>query len=204
MPYYVKVTKKVREAILPAYLVVRRTFDGNFLIYQSALERVEGNTLRERCDNVGGALLTPLEAKGEIAGTICKPCYTPKAYGGDDNENDTSSSNAGMMGGSGYIPGTGNDNTPDVGDKDSEAGNEGSETGSEGSETEENGEQKAEENGEQEAGGDNAASVPSDSIAGQDCSQPPAESSSEAATPTENTNKNNNQKKESEVTDEPE
>ena len=84
MPYYVKVTKKVREAILPAYLVLRRTFDGNYLIYQSALERVEGNTLRERCDNVGGALLTPLEAKEEIAGTSCRPCYTPKAYGGDD------------------------------------------------------------------------------------------------------------------------
>ena len=170
MPYYVKVTKKVREAILPAYLVLRRTFDGNFLIYQSALERVEGNTLRERCDKVGGALLTPLEAKGEIAGTICKPCYTPEAYGGDDDESGTS----------------------------------GSEAGCEGSETEENGEQEAGGKGEQEAGGDNAASVPSDSIAGQDSSQSPAESSSEAATPTESANKSNEQKKESEVTDEPE
>lgn len=178
MPYYVKVTKKVREAILPAYLVLRRTFDGNFLIYQSALERVEGNTLRERCDKVGGALLTPLEAKDEIAGTICKPCYTPEAYGGDDDESGTS----------------------------------GSEAGSEGSETDENGEQKAEENGEQEAGengeqkagGDNAAYVPSNSIAGQDSIQSPAESSSEAATPTESANKSNEQKKESEVTDEPE
>ena len=33
MPYYVKVTKKVREAILPAYLVVQKTFDGNSLQY---------------------------------------------------------------------------------------------------------------------------------------------------------------------------
>lgn len=193
MPYYVKITKKVRYAILPAYLVLRRTFDGNFLIYQSALERVEGNTLRERCDKVGGALLTPLEAKEEIAGTICKTCYTPAAYGGDDNENGTSAPDDGMTGGSGYVQGAGSESTPN-------AGGESSEAGSEGSETEGNGEQEAEENGDQKADGDNAASVPSDSVAGQS----PAENSSEAATPTESANKSNEQKKESEVTDEPE
>lgn len=193
MPYYVKITKKVRDAILPAYLVLRRTFDGNFLIYQSALERVEGNTLRERCDKVGGALLTPLEAKEEIAGTICKTCYTPEAYGGDDNENGISAPDAGMTGGSGYVQGAGSESTPN-------AGGESSEAGSEGSETDGNGEQEAEENGEQKADGDNAASVPSDYVAGQ--SQ--AENSSEAATPTESANKSNEQKKESEVTDEPE
>ena len=193
MPYYVKITKKVRDAILPAYLVLRRTFDGNFLIYQSALERVEGNTLRERCDKVGGVLLTPLEAKEEIAGTICKTCYTPAAYGGDDNENGISAPDAGMTGGSGYVQGAGSESTPN-------AGGESSEAGSEGSEAEGNGEQKAEENGEQKADGDNAASVPSDSVAGQS----PAENSSEAATPTESANKSNEQKKESEVTDEPE
>ena len=192
MPYYVKITKKVRDAILPAYLVLRRTFDGNFLIYQSALERVEGNTLRERCDKVGGVLLTPLEAKEEIAGTICKTCYTPAAYGGDD-ENGTSAPDAGMTGDSGYVHGAGSESTPN-------AGGESSEAGSEGSETEGNGEQEAEENGEQKADGDNAASVPSDSVAGQS----PAENISEAATQTESANKSNEQKKESEVTDEPE
>ena len=193
MPYYVKITKKVRDAILPAYLVLRRTFDGNFLIYQSALERVEGNTLRERCDKVGGVLLTPLEAKEEIAGIICKTCYTPAAYGGDDNENGTSAPDSGMTGGSGYVQGAGSESTPN-------AGGESSEAGSEGSETEGNGEQKTEGNGEQKADGDNAASVPSDSVAGQS----PAEKSSEAATTTESANKSNEQKKESEVTDEPE
>lgn len=86
MPYYVKVTKKVREAILPAYLVVQKTFDGNYLLFQSALEKVEGNTLSERCKRIGGALLTPLEAKAEIKGTSCLPCYTPKEYGGEDAE----------------------------------------------------------------------------------------------------------------------
>lgn len=89
MPYYVKVTKKVREALLPAYLVVRRTFDGNYLLFQSALSKVEGNTLSERCAAVGGSLITPLDVAGEVNGTSCASCYTPKEYGGDEDENTT-------------------------------------------------------------------------------------------------------------------
>lgn len=89
MPYYVKVTKKVREALLPAYLVVQRTFDGNYLLFQSALSKVEGNTLSERCAAVGGSLITPLDVAGEVNGTSCASCYTPKEYGGDEDENTT-------------------------------------------------------------------------------------------------------------------
>lgn len=89
MPYYVKVTKKVREALLPAYLVVQRTFDGNYLLFQSALSKVEGNTLSERCAAVGGSLITPLEVAGEVTGTSCASCYTPKEYGGDEDEDTT-------------------------------------------------------------------------------------------------------------------
>lgn len=89
MPYYVKVTKKVREALLPAYLVVKRTFDGNYLLFQSALSKVEGNTLSERCAAVGGSLITPLDVVGEVNGTSCASCYTPKEYGGDEDENTT-------------------------------------------------------------------------------------------------------------------
>lgn len=89
MPYYVKVTKKVREALLPAYLVVQRTFDGNYLLFQSALSKVEGNTLSERCAAVGGSLITPLEVTGEVNGTSCASCYTPKEYGGDEDEDTT-------------------------------------------------------------------------------------------------------------------
>ena len=89
MPYYIKVTKKVREALLPAYLVVQRTFDGNYLLFQSALSKVEGNTLSERCAAVGGSLITPLEVAGEVNGTSCASCYTPKEYGGDEDENTT-------------------------------------------------------------------------------------------------------------------
>lgn len=85
MPYYVKVTKKVREALLPAYLVVQRTFDGNYLLFQSALSKVEGNTLSERCAAVGGSLITPLEVASEVNGTSCASCYTPKEYGGDED-----------------------------------------------------------------------------------------------------------------------
>lgn len=85
MPYYVKVTKKVREALLPAYLVVQRTFDGNYLLFQSALSKVEGNTLSERCAAVGGSLITPLEVVGEVNGASCASCYTPKEYGGDED-----------------------------------------------------------------------------------------------------------------------
>lgn len=86
MPYYVKVTKKVREALLPTYLVVQRTFDGNYLLFQSALSKVEGNTLSERCAAVGGSLITPLDVAGEVNGTSCASCYTPKEYGGDEDE----------------------------------------------------------------------------------------------------------------------
>lgn len=89
MPYYIKVTKKVREALLPAYLVVQRTFDGNYLLFQSALSKVEGNTLSERCAAVGGSLITPLEVAGEVNGTSCASCYTPKEYGGDEDEDTT-------------------------------------------------------------------------------------------------------------------
>lgn len=89
MPYYVKVTKKVREALLPAYLVVQRTFDGNYLLFQSALSKVEGNTLSERCAAVGGSLITPLDVAGEVNGTSCASCCTPKEYGGDEDENTT-------------------------------------------------------------------------------------------------------------------
>jgi hypothetical protein len=89
MPYYVKVTKKVREALLPAYLVVQRTFDGNYLLFQSALSKVEGNTLSERCAAVGGSLITPLEVAGEVNGTSCASCYTPKEYGGGEDEDTT-------------------------------------------------------------------------------------------------------------------
>lgn len=82
MPYYVKVTKQVRDAILPADISVKKTFDGNYLVFQSALSGVDGATLSDRAAKVGGSLLTVLEAKQEVDGEICKECYTPEEYAG--------------------------------------------------------------------------------------------------------------------------
>lgn len=84
MPYYVKVTKEVREALLPADVSVVKAKDGNYILYQSALANVEGKTLSDRVKYVGGALLTALQAKQEVSGEICEACHTPKAYGGSD------------------------------------------------------------------------------------------------------------------------
>lgn len=85
MPYYVKVTKKVKEAIVPSYVGVTKTADGNYLLYQSALSEIEGNTLSERAERVGGALLNVAQARMEINGTTSPAaCHTPKEYGGED------------------------------------------------------------------------------------------------------------------------
>lgn len=86
MPYYVKVTPKVKEQILPSYVKKPKAKDGNYLLFQNDLIGIEGNTLSERCSRVGGALLTPAERKAEGDGTVENPayCYTPKEYGGED------------------------------------------------------------------------------------------------------------------------
>lgn len=84
MPYYVKVTKEVRDALLPPEVSVTKAKDGNYILYQTALAGVKGATLSERVAYVGGVLLTQLQAKQEMNGEICGKCHTPKAYGGSD------------------------------------------------------------------------------------------------------------------------
>lgn len=86
MPYYVKVTPKVRNKILPEYTKKPKSKDGNFLLFQNDLIGIKGNTLSERVANVGGALLTPAECKAEREGTVGTPayCYTPVEYGGEE------------------------------------------------------------------------------------------------------------------------
>lgn len=85
MPYYVKVTPQVRNKILPDYTKKPKAKDGNFLLFQSDLIGIKGNTLSERVANVGGALLTPAECKAERDGTVDSPayCFTPAEYGGE-------------------------------------------------------------------------------------------------------------------------
>lgn len=84
MPYYVKVTKEVRDALLPPEVSVTKAKDGNYILYQTALAGVKGATLSERVAYVGGVLLTQLQTKQEMSGEVCGKCHTPKAYGGSD------------------------------------------------------------------------------------------------------------------------
>lgn len=86
MPYYVKVTPQVRNKILPDYTKKPKAKDGNYLLFQSDLIGIKGNTLSERVANVGGALLTPAECKAERDGTVDSPayCFTPAEYGGEN------------------------------------------------------------------------------------------------------------------------
>lgn len=79
MAYYVKVKPAVRDRFLPAYITGTKAADGNIILFQSDLNGVDGLTLSDRAAAIGGALLTPQQAKEEIDGT-CTPaeCYDPK------------------------------------------------------------------------------------------------------------------------------
>lgn len=87
MKYYVKVTKQVAETIIKSGVPLTMTSDGNCLLYQSELNDVKGVNLTERAANVGGALVPETNALAEIKGTTDSPasCYTPVAYGGEDD-----------------------------------------------------------------------------------------------------------------------
>lgn len=87
MAYYVKVKPEVRDRILPSYIKGKKTFDGNIILFQSDLNGVAGLTLSERVAKIGGALLTPEEAKREIDGTTNSPvkCYDLAEEDGADS-----------------------------------------------------------------------------------------------------------------------
>lgn len=74
----IKVTTKVAK--LFANLALRnKTKDGNYIIWMSDIDSVPGLTLDDRISYVGGAKLTPMEAKAERNGTANPPAsvYTP-------------------------------------------------------------------------------------------------------------------------------
>ena len=74
----VKVTTKVAK--LFANLALRnKTKDGNYIIWMTDINSVPGLTLADRVSYVGGALLSPMEAKAERNGTANPPAtvYTP-------------------------------------------------------------------------------------------------------------------------------
>lgn len=83
MAYYIKVTRKVADALQLTPLR-NKTADGCVLLWQADVDRIKGKTIQERATNVGGALLTPYQAKDETDGTAAYPAevFTPVAYGG--------------------------------------------------------------------------------------------------------------------------
>lgn len=74
----IKVTTKVARMF--ANLALRnKTKDGNYIIWMTDIDSVPGLTLDDRISYVGGAKLTPMEAKAERNGTANPPAsvYTP-------------------------------------------------------------------------------------------------------------------------------
>lgn len=74
----IKVTTKVAARF--ANLQLRnKTFDGNYIIWMTDINNVPGDTLADRVKYVGGAILTPFEAKAERNGTATEyaSVYTP-------------------------------------------------------------------------------------------------------------------------------
>lgn len=67
MAYYIKCSKRVSD-VLGMTAERNSTADGNMLLWQADLNSIEGNTLLERVNKVGGALLTPEQAKAETDG----------------------------------------------------------------------------------------------------------------------------------------
>lgn len=79
----VKVTTRVAARF--ANLQLRnKTYDGNYIIWMTDINNVPGDTLADRVKYVGGAILTPTEAKAERNGTaeeyaqVFTPVYLDK------------------------------------------------------------------------------------------------------------------------------
>ena len=77
MAYYVKVTKQVSDK-MNLTAIRNKTADGNVLLWQADLNRIEGDTIFERAERIGGKAITAQEAKAETDGT-----YTPDEYKDD-------------------------------------------------------------------------------------------------------------------------
>lgn len=87
----IKVTTKVAARF--ANLQLRnKTFDGNYIIWMTDINNVPGDTLADRVKYVGGAILTPFEAKAERNGTATEyaSVYTPVYLDKDANTSEQS------------------------------------------------------------------------------------------------------------------
>lgn len=80
MAFYIKVTKEVSDK-LGLTPIRNKTADGNVLLWQADLNRIEGDTIFERAERIGGKAITAQEAKAETDGTE-NPAevYTPDEY----------------------------------------------------------------------------------------------------------------------------
>lgn len=80
MAFYIKVTKEVSDK-LGLTAIRNKTADGNVLLWQADLNRIEGDTIFERAERIGGKAITAQEAKAETDGTE-NPAevYTPDEY----------------------------------------------------------------------------------------------------------------------------
>lgn len=65
MAFYVKITKKVADKIGAPVDERNKTADGNILLWQADLDAVQGATIFDRAEFVGGVVLTPSEARNE-------------------------------------------------------------------------------------------------------------------------------------------
>lgn len=83
MALYIKVTKQVADK-LNLTTIRNRTADGNVLLWQADLDRIEGDTIFERAEKVGGRAISAQTAKEETDGTETPvEVYTPDEYKDD-------------------------------------------------------------------------------------------------------------------------
>lgn len=79
-----------------------QTADGNYLLWQADIQDYQGKSIYEQAEKVGGAVLTPEEAKAEHDGTVKKPAKVTDPFKGNndtgENTTDVGKENAGTDG----------------------------------------------------------------------------------------------------------
>ena len=82
MAYYIKSEKKVADKIGAPTSYRNRTADGKILLWQADLLLIPGDTILDKAAFIGGAALTPVQAREEIDGTCAEPAevFIPDYY----------------------------------------------------------------------------------------------------------------------------
>ena len=82
MAYYIKTEKKVADKIGAPVDYRNRTADGKILLWQADLLLIPGDTILDKAAFVGGAALSPIQARDEIDGTCGEPAavFIPEYY----------------------------------------------------------------------------------------------------------------------------